>query len=42
MIADREQRLLELSSDGQAYRVRAIDTGARDSIRTAIGRTCGR
>jgi hypothetical protein len=29
MIADREQRLLELASDGQAYRVRATDTGAR-------------
>jgi len=42
MIADREQRLLELTSNEQAYRVRASDTGARDSIRDAIGRTCGR
>jgi len=42
MIADREQRLLELASNEQAYRVRASDTGARDSIRDAIGRTCAR
>jgi len=42
MIADREQRLLELTSSEQAYRVRASDTGARDSIRDAIGRSCGR
>jgi hypothetical protein len=42
MIADREQRLLELTSNEQAYRVRASDTGARDSIRDAIGRMCGR
>jgi hypothetical protein len=42
MIADREQRLLELSSNEQAYRVRASDTGTRDSIRDAIGRTCAR
>ena len=42
MIADREQRLLELASNEQAYRVRASDTGARDSIRDAIGRSCGR
>jgi len=26
----------------RAYRVRASDTGARDRIRDAIGRTCGR
>jgi len=42
MIADREQRLLELTSNEQAYRVRASDTGTRDSIRDAIGRTCAR
>lgn len=42
MIADREQRLLELGADGQAYRVRATDTGARDNIRAAIGRICAR
>jgi hypothetical protein len=42
MIADREQRLLELTSNEQAYRVRASDTGTRDSIRDAIGRSCGR
>ena len=41
MIADREQRLLELSADGQAYRVRATDTSARDTIRATIARTCG-
>jgi hypothetical protein len=41
MIADRDQRLLELSADGQAYRVRAADTGARDTIRATIARTCG-
>ena len=41
MIADREQRLLELSASGQAYRVRAADTGARDTIRATIARTCG-
>ena len=29
MIADRDQRLLELSADGQASRVRAADTSAR-------------
>ena len=42
MIADREQRLLELTANEQAYRVRASDTSTRDSIRDAIGRTCGR
>ena len=42
MIADREQRLLELTSEGEAYRVRAADTGARDTLRAAIGRSCGR
>jgi hypothetical protein len=41
MIADRDQRLLELAADGQAFRVRAADTGARDTIRATIARTCG-
>lgn len=41
LIADRDQRLLELSADGQAYRVRAADTSARDTIRATIARTCG-
>lgn len=41
MIADRDQRLLELAAGGQAYRVRAADTGARDTIRATIARTCG-
>jgi hypothetical protein len=42
MIADREQRLLELTASERGYRVLAGDTGARDSIRAAIGRTCAR
>jgi hypothetical protein len=42
MIADREQRLLELTATERAYRVLAADTGARDGIRAAIGRTCAR
>ena len=42
MIADREQRLLELTAEGQAFRVRAADTGVRDTIRATISRTCGR
>lgn len=42
MIADREQRLLELTANERAYRVLAGDTGVRDSIRAAIGRTCAR
>ena len=42
MIADREQRLVELSTTGQAYRLRAADTSARDRLRSAIGRSCGR
>ena len=41
LIADHDQRLLELAADGQAYRVRAADTAARDSIRATISRTCG-
>jgi len=40
MIADREQRLLEITAAERAYRVLAADTGARDGIRAAIGRTC--
>lgn len=42
MIADREQRLLELAASERAYRVLAADTGARDGIRAAIARTCVR
>jgi len=42
MIADREQRLLELTLTRQAYRLRAADTSARDSIRGALGRNCAR
>jgi hypothetical protein len=40
MIADREQRLLEITAAERAYRVLAADTGARDGIRAAISRTC--
>ena len=42
MIADREQRLLEVTAAQQNYRLRAVDTGARDRLRAAIGRNCGR
>ena len=42
MIADREQRLLEVTATQQNYRLRAVDTGARDRLRAAIGRSCGR
>jgi hypothetical protein len=42
MIADREQRLLEITVPERSYRVIAADTGARDGIRAAIGRTCAR
>jgi hypothetical protein len=42
MIADREQRLLELSADGHSYRVRAADTESRDRLRSAIRGTCER
>jgi hypothetical protein len=42
MIADREQRLLEIDASERAYRVVAADTGARDGIRAAIARTCVR
>jgi hypothetical protein len=42
VIADREQRLLELAANERAYRVLAADTGARDGIRAAIARTCVR
>jgi hypothetical protein len=42
MIADREQRLLELTANERAYRLLAPDTGMRDSIRAAISRTCTR
>ena len=41
MIADREQRLIEITLAGQAYRLRAADTSARDSIRGALARNCG-
>ena len=42
MIADREQRLLEVTAAQQNYRLRAVDTGARDRLLAAIGRSCGR
>ena len=41
MIADPEQRMLELAMGRQPYRVRASDSTVRDSIPTMLGRACG-
>jgi hypothetical protein len=41
LIADREQRTLEIGTGEKSYRLKAVHAAARDEIMGALSRVCG-